>query len=391
MRYDNLIPSDLDLTQHTEDDVSIFIGENGSGKSTLLYQIAAKTLANKKKVIGIANSIHDKFDLKSKYFKVLRGRAGRKQTLNTLRKSLKNLSSRDLKRLEFVSRVLAYVGFDSGIGVKINFREGFIDKIAEEYEDENITQEVFLLSKDIIRFSNNDEDGITWINFENASFENIQRSIILDIFEYERLLIKAKAIDSIQIYLSKKGKSLSALEASSGELSLISSMIYIATEIDSNTVILIDEPENSLHPKWQKEYVKTLLDNFYLYSPKIIIATHSPLIVNGAELFNKKTNIYKSRNFEYERQSKEPLNIEEMYFSLFDVSTPKNRYLSERLNRLLNVLAQKKVSLDGFTEAINAIKLIAYDETQIEALEQVIDFGKEISLNNNNPNNALNN
>lgn len=93
------------------------------------------------------------------------------------------------------------------------------------------------------------------------------------------------------------------LDASSGELALITSIVYISTVISERTVILIDEPENSLHPKWQKQFVQILFDIFYFFQPKIIIATHSPLIVNGAELFTKDPKIFKADNFTFKRDT----------------------------------------------------------------------------------------
>lgn len=91
-------------------------------------------------------------------------------------------------------------------------------------------------------------------------------------------------------------KEISLHQASSGELTLITSLIYISSVITRNAIILVDEPENSLHPKWQTEYVKNLLDLFYLYEPSIVIATHSALILNGAELNYENVNVYKGKD-----------------------------------------------------------------------------------------------
>jgi predicted ATPase len=48
-----------------------------------------------------------------------------------------------------------------------------------------------------------------------------------------------------------------------------------------NAIILIDEPETSLHPKWQQKYLRFLLDTFDGVDIQFIIATHSPYILQG--------------------------------------------------------------------------------------------------------------
>jgi predicted ATPase len=49
----------------------------------------------------------------------------------------------------------------------------------------------------------------------------------------------------------------------------------------NGSIILIDEPETSLHPKWQQKYVQSLLEIFKGLDIQFIIATHSPYIIQG--------------------------------------------------------------------------------------------------------------
>jgi predicted ATP-binding protein involved in virulence len=49
----------------------------------------------------------------------------------------------------------------------------------------------------------------------------------------------------------------------------------------NGSIILIDEPETSLHPKWQQKYVQFLLETFKGLDIQFIIATHSPYILQG--------------------------------------------------------------------------------------------------------------
>lgn len=71
-------------------------------------------------------------------------------------------------------------------------------------------------------------------------------------------------------------------QASSGELSVLFTMSSIAGEIENGSLILIDEPELSLHPEWQLNFLSLLIDIFSNYKDcHFIIATHSPNIISS--------------------------------------------------------------------------------------------------------------
>lgn len=76
-------------------------------------------------------------------------------------------------------------------------------------------------------------------------------------------------------------KRLDLADLSSGEqheVVLLYELIFNAKE---NTLILIDEPEISLHVTWQKEFVSDLLKIIELQKVQVVIATHSPQIISN--------------------------------------------------------------------------------------------------------------
>ena len=48
-----------------------------------------------------------------------------------------------------------------------------------------------------------------------------------------------------------------------------------------NTLILLDEPEISLHISWQKDFIADLLQIMELNPMTLLIATHAPSIVRS--------------------------------------------------------------------------------------------------------------
>lgn len=76
-------------------------------------------------------------------------------------------------------------------------------------------------------------------------------------------------------------------DASSGEQSIMLSILGIASRIKDNCLILIDEPEICLHPHWQEKYIEILTNTFDKYRRcQFVIATHSPLIISKLSNYN---------------------------------------------------------------------------------------------------------
>lgn len=87
--------------------------------------------------------------------------------------------------------------------------------------------------------------------------------------------------------LSESAKLRPLASRSSGEQCLFLLFLGIISSIDDNSLILIDEPEISLHPSWQQRFVEILNESLSEYSGcHFIIATHSPLIVSDIAVKN---------------------------------------------------------------------------------------------------------
>lgn len=73
-------------------------------------------------------------------------------------------------------------------------------------------------------------------------------------------------------------------EHSNGE----SAFLYFSEKIQENALYLMDEPENSLSPKRQRELLKFLEDSARFFGCQFIIATHSPFLLSmrGAKIYD---------------------------------------------------------------------------------------------------------
>lgn len=70
-------------------------------------------------------------------------------------------------------------------------------------------------------------------------------------------------------------------DLSSGEQHELVLMFDLLFNTRKNSLILIDEPEISLHISWQRKFLDDLIDIIKLTNVDVIIATHSPNIVEG--------------------------------------------------------------------------------------------------------------
>lgn len=77
----------------------------------------------------------------------------------------------------------------------------------------------------------------------------------------------------------EKGRIINPIDLSAGEQHEVVLNYELIFKTDKNSVILVDEPEISLHMLWQRRFIDNLLDIAKKNSLNIIVATHSPDIV----------------------------------------------------------------------------------------------------------------
>jgi predicted ATP-binding protein involved in virulence len=83
-------------------------------------------------------------------------------------------------------------------------------------------------------------------------------------------------------FSTHQGKPLALGELSSGEQQEVVLLLYeLLFKVKAGTLVLIDEPELSLHVVWQKQFLDDLFKIIELQKISIVVATHSPQIINN--------------------------------------------------------------------------------------------------------------
>src|SRR5262249_35803230 len=112
---------------------------------------------------------------------------------------------------------------------------------------------------------------------ELSSKLDLFKKSVNDRFLYKEMSISAK--DGF-IFKTSDGKILSPANLSSGEQHELVLLYELLFKVTPNSLILIDEPELSLHVIWQQQFLKDLSNITRLGGFDVLIATHSPQIIH---------------------------------------------------------------------------------------------------------------
>lgn len=127
---------------------------------------------------------------------------------------------------------------------------------------------------------------------------------------------------------------LSPINIASGIKTFGLIQILLETQVIGDSKILIwDEPENHLHPKWQVAFAEYLVMLAQMGIP-VVVSTHSPYFVQGIRYFSAKHSIEKYTNYYLAEEQENYLSI------LKNVTCDLNQIfskLAEPLNEILNV------------------------------------------------------
>ena len=89
-------------------------------------------------------------------------------------------------------------------------------------------------------------------------------------------------------------------------------------QLDENTILIIDEPEVHLHPKWQIKYAEILILISKELGVKILLNSHSPYLIRAMEVYRK--------TYDYEDNTK--------FYTLTDCTEGKSKKILDVTNNL---------------------------------------------------------
>lgn len=340
-------------------DTIVVAGSNGSGKTTFLesiwnyfFDIALyKTDIMEKINITLENKFEDSI---------------KNQIINELH-FLSSYKENDRKKYQAILSSFETLPKLIYIPTEINFSEVKTEttNFYREYSFFNIVD--FNMIKDIpsyivsrIIYMLGQNENLTMLDARKKVTEEIN-----GIFNILELDIKLKGISkdgkNMPIFENSQGEEFDINELSSGEKQLFLRTLSIKMLEPEDSIILIDEPELSLHPKWQQQIIKVYQN--IGKNNQIIVATHSPHILGSVP---SKNIIILSKN---EENKIVPITGEELYSSygqtsdriledIMGMKSARNIEVQNLLDDVRNFVSENRYETDEFKEKYNKLENI---------------------------------
>lgn len=386
--------------ENSKKQVTILTGENGTGKTIVLDAIRKMLLGDNDLYKNVKRQIHRSLD-----FKI---------DLNLkIRDEIINLESSELTDDGLVVlrngnpyRIISFAFLDT---------KDQINKlwIANYWTSQNDDKPFHISSLDFIKpeeyligalkgFQKNAETTkiITFFDYYKSSDQIDQKSEGEFIYETIKRIFKISLNDGELKYVDRtsllpvveiNGNEISLEKLSSGNLYLIQRMLGLLSQMYSvyklndlalenmlktPGVLLIDEAENHLHPKWQKTFLNSILEIFP--NLQIIATTHSPFIVgsvDGAKIYVCKSrdnhSVIEDETSEYSNKPIDEILISEVFGGTSPFANEKIVELLEQRkkaiksrdknleNKIENELKQINPQYFSYLELDNLLKSIS--------------------------------
>jgi energy-coupling factor transporter ATP-binding protein EcfA2 len=362
--------------------VTILAGHNGAGKSRYLQSLAMHYATQGVPVVVVCNTPFDRFRWMYGVKRISASR-GRRLPSEVLKSAFVVALREGPIAFRTISKTLEYCGYATEIGVRIvrQNNDAYAGSFSptgpfESRENKERIQSALVYTSDV------SPDGIAWLNFYDGDFKSLRQQSYAVLMAHEPQLRKVGALQRIELFLRRNnGEPLPLLEASSGELTLIATLVFLSVEVKRESVVIIDEPENSLHPEWQKQYVARLASLLFYSQSKIYIATHAPIVVSGAQsdgdLALRLFHVSPSGVQLLDAQAK---SVEGTLWQVFQTVTPQNHFVSQTLSEELTELAAGERDAQDVEETISRMTEASYDNQQKRFFEGARRLADKVAL-----------
>ncbi len=149
--------------------------------------------------------------------------------------------------------------------------------LLEREEDVSMLEEIDETTMNVLSVYIEDTRTKLGIFDEMAAKIELLRNIVNSRFRYKQMSVSK---EEGFIFTTADGKILDPTSLSSGEQHTLVVLYELLFKVEPNSIILIDEPELSLHVEWQVNFLAELQKITELASLDVLMATHSPDIIN---------------------------------------------------------------------------------------------------------------
>ncbi|MFI3205706.1 MAG: AAA family ATPase [Clostridia bacterium] len=341
---------DLDLSFADENgkalDTVILIGRNGSGKTTILKNIFLRFTNNYNSQTECYLNVTQEEQAYLTSSSLLKPKIGNSKIPD---KNLHfNIVENNIENLDKLTVV--YMPSDTEMGNPLKVSNDFLTLV-----DQKITSTIpKIIDKKI-------DDEIRK-DIYKSPLENVKNFIdkINSLFACLDLDVELMAVETFEkkepVFKNKSGSEFNIQSLSSGEKQLFSRALSLKLLDINNSIILIDEPELSLHPKWQQKIVQ-VYENIG-ENNQLIIATHSPLILNSVKKEQIKILTRDENGIKILDDFDETFGhtAEDILTEIMDLKTVRNDEIELKLNKLNQLLSEEKYQSIEFEDLYKELR-----------------------------------
>lgn len=357
------------------DGINILIGKNGTGKSTILKLVHACINSNR--------SLFEKYEhpyIKLSFTKHYKDTSKNPNIVMTTTKTEKDIHSVLIDTFDVDGSL------DKTLKELIRKFDNYRDNIRVSFkkETEELTNKINKIMKDITSATPEELISFQQLSGERnqkkeAFYKEIElfREILNDFYNDTSkeiivddelinnpkvpLLIKFKK-DEINEKVDENEEWNNLCNLSSGEKQLLIIFLSILIEGKKPFILLMDEPETSLHVEWQSkliENIKKLNSNI-----QVIIATHNPLIMLNREPEEIGVVEIDNENVEIEGRGTKYLDVSMTLIDYFGLNVLVGQEMQDKVEKFFLLKDKRDNESENFSSA---------DQQELDSLENELN------------------
>lgn len=169
------------------------------------------------------------------------------------------------------------------------------------------------------------------------------------------------------------------MDGSSGETQLLCQMLGMMGEIRDNSLVLIDEPEASLHPNWQMNYVDWLKSIFKKYKDcHFVVSTHSHFLLTNLTPEDSAIIVLKREDSALKNVASGAngycWSTDEILYRIFHVRNTRNWAFERAMQELYKMVVNKRRQEDKFYTLLE--ELSGFVLSPEDPLNHLLEFAR---------------
>ena len=227
---------------------------------------------------------------------------------------------------------------------------------------------------------------------EDLTMKEVTNKVVNEIngiFSILELDVKLKGFSkdekTLPIFENSAGEEFDINDLSSGEKQLFLRTLSIKMLEPNNSIILIDEPELSLHPKWQQriiEVYKKIGEN-----NQIIVATHSPHILGSVSNENIFI-LYRNENGKIEVKTGDELYssygqpVDRVLKDIMELKSLRTPKIEKDLEELRKLVDENKYDTEEFKKKYNnLLEILGNTDEDLFLIDMDIKMKQKVNSN----------